>query len=345
MDPPIPAVRSEIPTGVASVLEEILIPAGVRSRPLDKELRAAADTRGSEPAIYEKPLDEARRLFIASRVLVDTSADGIGTQDQTIAGPAGPIPIRVYRPEGVAASAPIVLYLHGGGFVIGNLDTHDVVCRSYCRAAGAVVVSADYRLAPEHPYPAAADDAFAAFRFVAANAASLGGDPARIVVGGDSAGGNLAVVAALRARDEGGPAPAALIPFYPVTDLADLGRNASYRAYGDGSAGLSARDMEWFTEQYCPPPRRREAYASPIAAASLRGLPPTLVVLAEHDVLHDEGRDLAVRLAADGVPTTLLEVSGVNHGFLSAAPEMEETKAVYRHIGDWLAVRAFRAAA
>ncbi|HWJ75601.1 MAG TPA: alpha/beta hydrolase [Kaistia sp.] len=321
------------------MFEEITIPAGVAARPLDVRLAALAAARASQPQVYERAVDEARRLFVEARLPL-RSGDGLLTEDRTITGPAGPIPVRLYRRAGAPGPLPILVYFHGGGFVLGNLDSHDIVCRRFAERADWLVLSVDYRLAPEHPYPAAVEDAYAGLLFAANEGASIGGDPARIALAGDSAGGMLVLAAALRARDENGPAIAGMVPFYPMADLVEIGEGASYRAFGTGDAGLSTADIAWFVACYAPDPARRcEACASPVRAESLAGLPPTLVVLAEHDVLLDEGRAVARRMSEAGVPGMLVQVSGVNHGFVSTDIGLAEVPAVFDIAVPWLAQR------
>ncbi|NRQ34352.1 alpha/beta hydrolase [Nonomuraea sp. NN258] len=233
---------------------------------------------------------------------------------------AGNVPVRVYSPpEGAQGGAgdgggrPVVVYFHGGGFTICSLDTHDAVCRDICAGAEAVVVSVDYRLAPEHPYPAAVEDACAATRWAHEHAAELGGDPGRLVVAGDSAGGNLATVVCLKARDErAGPPISLQVLIYPVTD-ADQD-TPSYRENGTGYF-LTAAHMRWFWDCYQPDPARRaEPYSSPVHA-DLSGLPPALVLTAEHDPLRDEGEAYARLLGFAGVPAHGVRYDGMFHGF------------------------------
>jgi acetyl esterase len=232
-------------------------------------------------------------------------------------GPAGAIPLRFYRPAGSAAEAvlPALVYFHGGGWVIGDLDTHDVVCRQIANAARAAVVSVDYRLAPEHKFPAAVEDAIAATAWIADSAASLGLDPKRLAVGGDSAGGNLASVVALTARDQGGPALALQALIYPATEFAMT--HPSHQRFAEGLL-LTRPTMEWFRDHYLRGPGDIADWrASPLRAASFAGLPPALVLIAGCDPLSDEGEDYANRLRAAGVPVTLKRFEGLIHGFLT----------------------------
>lgn len=322
------------------MLEEILIPAGVRSLPLDPRLKAAADERVRQPQLHEIPVEAAKRRFLEGRQsTVGSSDDGVVTEERTIPGQGGPIPIRLYRDGSRRGPLPILVYFHGGGFVLGNLDSHDIVCRKFCRDRDVLVLSVDYRLAPEHPYPAAIEDGWTALLFAAREGASFGGDPRRIAIGGDSAGGMLTVATALRARAERSVPLKAIVPFYPMMDLVKIGGYPSYDRFGDGSVGLTTRDVVWFADLYCPPERRSEVYASPVLASDYAGLPPALVVLAEQDVLFDEGREFAIRLAESGVATTLVEVAGTNHGFMSTDLGLASVAIVYKLAGDWLADR------
>ncbi|WP_313024435.1 alpha/beta hydrolase [Pseudomonas lopnurensis] len=235
-------------------------------------------------------------------------------EDRQIPGPAAAIALRIYHPE-AAEALPLLVYFHGGGFVLGAIDSHDNLCRALANALPAVVISVDYRLAPEHKYPAAADDAYAATLWAAAHASELGADPARLLVGGDSAGGNLAAVVSLRARDQGGPAIAHQLLLYPVCDN-DLER-ASYQRIGKGYF-IDAEMMGWFWKQYLNSPADADqAYACPLKAESLIGLPSATVLTAEYDPLCDEGEAYAARLAEAGVATHYLHVPGAIHGFLS----------------------------
>ena len=225
---------------------------------------------------------------------------------------AGGVPIRVYDPEG-AGPVPILLYFHGGGWVVGNLESHDDLCRSLCKRAGVLVVSVDYRLAPEARFPGGLQDASTVLRWLATNAASIGGDPARIAVGGDSAGGNLAAALALRTRDRGGPAIAFQLLIYPVT-VRDFD-TPSYRRYAAGY-GLTRENMRWFWDQFLEKPEDADdPHASPLHAEDLSGLPPAFVVTAEFDVLRDEGEAYAAKLAKAGTRVRCVRYLGMNHGF------------------------------
>jgi acetyl esterase len=219
--------------------------------------------------------------------------------------------VRVFTPEG-EAPFPIVVYLHGGGWVVGTLDSYDPLCRALAAATPAVVVSVDYRLAPEHRWPAAAEDAYAATLWASRNAAALGGAQHRLAVAGDSAGGNLAAAVALGARDRGGPQVAFQLLVYPVLDVA--GDTASWREFADGHY-LTAAGMRWYWDHYLGPADGLAPDASPLRAAFAGELPPALVVGAEHDILRDEGEAYAARLAGAGVDARAIRVPGMIHGF------------------------------
>ncbi|MBW0101940.1 alpha/beta hydrolase [Pseudonocardia sp. KRD291] len=260
-------------------------------------------------------------------------------EDATAPGPGGDIPVRVYVPSvpGSTGPLPTLVYFHGGGWVIGDLDTHDGVCRSLANRAGAVVAAVGYRLAPEHRFPAAVDDAYAAVVWASTAIAGYGGDPARLAVGGDSAGGNLAAVVSQTARDSGGPAIGFQLLLYPVTDRHDDSPSMKQNARGPM---LSRAWMEWFTGFYqSGPDDGMDPRMSPARAADLSGLPPALVVTAELDPLRDQGVAYAAKLAGAGVATEHLPVDGVFHGFIQMAGVLDPAREVLEHAG-----RALRAA-
>ena len=280
---------------------------------------AASDFR----AIHEQTPAEVRTQYermIEARGVVPARVGAV--EDRSIPGPGGGIPVRIYRPEIDAAVLPALVYYHGGGHVMGDIDTHDAGARNLCNGARCVVVSVDYRLAPEHKFPAAAEDAFAAVQWCAAHAAELGIDPGRIAVGGDSAGGNLAAVAALMARDTGGPAIRLQVLVYPVTDYAcDTG---SYHTYAQGYGSLEAESMRWFRDHYLRDEADRHDWrAAPLRAGDLSGLPAALVLTAQCDVLHDEGKAYAQRLREAGVDVEYADCEGMIHGFFNMAPMID----------------------
>jgi acetyl esterase len=234
----------------------------------------------------------------------------------TFPGPGGELAARLYVPASDSPEPPpLLVYFHGGGWVIGDLETHDSPCRFLAANAGVQVLAVDYRLAPEHPFPAAAEDAFAAFRWVSENAARFGTESDRIAVGGDSAGGNLAAVAALTAREEGGSAPAMQLLIYPVTDT---GRELpSRRSLGEGFL-LTRRDMAYYEDRYLPPGTdRSDPRVAVLQAEDLSGLPPAYVVVAGFDPLRDEGVAYAERLREAGVTVALREHTGLVHTFIN----------------------------
>lgn len=260
------------------------------------------------PALVDLPVDAGREMYrtmqpeapeIEVGAVTDADADGV--------------PVRVYQPPG-QGPFPVVMMFHGGGWVIGDLTTADGQSREVCRQVEAVVVSVDYRLAPEHRYPAAADDCYTATLWAAQHADSYGGDPNRLALAGDSAGGNLAAVVAQMIRDKGGPEVAFQLLVYPVTDGVNFD-TASYHENGQDYM-LTADSMHWFWDHYAPNAEdRRKAYASPLLAASLADLPPALVLTAEYDPLRDEGEAYAEKLVAAGVDAKVKRYAGLIHGF------------------------------
>ena len=237
----------------------------------------------------------------------------IAVDNRTIPGPAGDLPVRIYTPDG-SAGRPLLVYFHGGGWVIGDLETVDKPLRSLALRSGAVVLSVDYRLAPEHVYPAAFDDSYAATVWAAEHAAELGADPAQVVVGGDSAGGNLAAAVALAARDRGGPQLAGQLLIYPITDF-----DFTTRSYVDNGEGylLQRATMQWFWAHYLgAADLGKDPYAAPLRADNLVGLPPAFVMTCEFDPLRDEGEAYAARLRDAGVAVSARRYDGMLHGFL-----------------------------
>jgi acetyl esterase len=262
------------------------------------------------PPIWELTPEEARAIVTANTEIIGAGPAVESVRDILVPGQAGGIPARVYSP---APGAPaVVVYYHGGGWVVGSVEGWDASCRALAVASGCDLVSVDYRLAPEHVFPAAADDAYDALAWAAGSLA----DGRPLVVAGDSAGGNLAAVAALRARDSGGPALALQVLVYPVTD-SDLNRK-SYHEYDGTEFIVNRRDMAWYWDQYAPDPSARaNPYASPVRATDLSGLPPAYFVTAEHDPLRDEGFAYADRLRAARVPVEHRHYGSQIHGFFT----------------------------
>jgi acetyl esterase len=249
-------------------------------------------------------------------MFVHPSPPEVNVVDRTIPGPGGDIPVRVYTPVDAATPTGVLVYFHGGGFVAGSIASHDGTVRELAAQAGCIAVSVDYRLAPEHPYPAAFDDCVAALAWVAEHAPELGGDPDRLAIGGDSAGGNLCAAVALRNRDVAGPALKLQLLVYPVIDPACATESMAANATG---FMLTADSMRWMWQTYAGDGGldENDPYLAPVAAKDLRGLPPAVVVTAEFDPLRDEGEAWARRLEEAGVPTTLVRYDGQIHGFFS----------------------------
>ena len=267
------------------------------------------------PTMEELGPEGAREMYRAMQPPADDIVVG-ATEDRSIPGPDGEIPVRIYRPDG-DGPFPVHVHYHGGGWVIGDLETHDADCRELCRLAQVVVVAVDYRLAPEHPYPAAVDDCYAATRWASEHAEDIGGRPGAVSVGGDSAGGNLAAVVSQMARARGGPDINFQLLIYPVTDAA-----MDTPSHDENAEGymLTREGMQWFWNLYCPDPgRRKEPFASPLRADDLSDLPPALVMTAEFDPLRDEGEAYARRLHEAGVATQCERYDGLIHGFFSQA--------------------------
>jgi len=243
-------------------------------------------------------------------------------EERLVPSPAGGIRLRLYWPK-TAAPVPAIVYYHGGGHVIGSLDTHDLVARNLCAGAGSLVASVDYRMGPEHRFPAAVEDSFAALKWVHANAEELGADPDRIGVHGDSAGANLAAVVALMARDAGSPRLRLQSLVYPVADYGLVGD--SYDKYAQGYGLLTKESMVWFRNHYLRSPTEAEDWhASPIRAPSLGSVAPAIVIAAECDVLHDDGEGYAEALRRAGVPVEYKEYPGMIHGFFGMMPAVDD---------------------
>lgn len=286
------------------------------------------------PAFNANPPAVTRQVYLGlTATLPPSQAKLRSVRDSTVPGPAGPIPVRIYTPEG-AGPFPIVVYFHGGGFIIGDLNTHDVPCRDLAGGTGSVVIAIDYRLGPEHRFPAAHDDCYAATRWIGEHAAEFGGN-GRLAVAGDSAGGNLSAITAIRLRDEGGPKLAAQLLIYPVTDNLDAG-HPSMRDNAEGYL-LSAADLQYMYGNYLngKADESNPGFA-PAKAKNLAGLPPALVLTAEFDPLRDEGEAFGKALKAAGVDVEIKRYDGAIHGFYQFAGALELGRQAVDHSNAWL---------
>ncbi len=291
--------------------------------PLTPETKAILELRAAAPALHELTPEQARQTMAAWRPQGLPLEPVVQVHDMVVPGPAGDVPARGYLPNDDPRDLPTLVYFHGGGWVLGDLDSHDAVCRALCNRAGISVLSVDYRLAPEAKYPAAAEDAYAALSWINAMYDQQGGRDDRIAVAGDSAGGNLAAVVAQMARDRGGPRIDAQILIYPVTDF-DFSTD-SYRENGRGDRGLSEAGMRWFWNLYLNHASEgAQPYASPLRAADLSNLPRALTITAQYDPLRDQGEAYADALAAAGVQSRCARYDGVIHGFVSAFQSVPE---------------------
>ena len=290
--------------------------------PVTAETQAILDMRAGAPALNELSPQEARKAMAALRPQGEPEPVA-QVHEMTVPGPAGDIPARGYLPSDDPSGLPTIVYYHGGGWVIGDLDSHDAVARALCNRAGMSVLSVDYRLAPEDKYPAAAEDAYAAVAWINSMYDQQGGRADRIAVAGDSAGGNLAAVVAQMARDRGGPRIDAQVLIYPVTDFNF--ETESYKVNGGGEYGLSEEGMRWFWDLYLNDHAEgSQPYSSPIRADDLSNLPRSLTITAEYDSLRDEGEAYAAALAASGVQSSCTRYDGVIHGFVSAFAAVPE---------------------
>jgi acetyl esterase len=289
-------------------------PTVIDGQQLDAEVQLLIRLLGRISSTTYDTVAEARAARGRGARIFRGEAFSVGrVEELAIPGPAGPIAARLYVPEEASPDPPLLVYLHGGGWVVCDLDTHDNVCRFLAREAGVLVLSVDYRLAPEHPFPAAVEDALAAFRFAAEHAGDLGADPRALSIGGDSAGGNLAAVVSQLTVAEDGPAPAFTLILYPVTDLSE--KRPSYRLFREGFL-LTEAHMDWYRDHYLSDEAAAlDPRASPLLAEDLSGLPPTYIATAGFDPLRDEGEEYGRRLRETGVPVALRRHPGLIHGF------------------------------
>jgi acetyl esterase len=304
--------------------------------PLDPQVRTLLDqlaSAGGAPLEQMTP-DAARQMFIGMAALAAPTTEGVTAEDRAVPGPLGDIPVRIYTAADGASPRPLIVFFHGGGFVIGNVDSHDATCRTLARLVGAVVVSVDYRLAPENTSPAAAEDCYAAAVWAAEHADELDADASRLAVVGDSAGGNLAAVTPLLARDRGGPAIAFQVLIYPVTDLTMS--QPSIEQNGTDYM-LTAAGLRWFYDHYLGDKGDpKDPILSPLFASDVSGLPPALVLTAEFDPLRDEGEAYAARLKEAGVPVTVKRYDGLIHGFFSMDLVLDAAKDAVADVADQL---------
>ena len=292
--------------------------------PLDPQVKALLDMTKGLLSFSELSPDAARKQSSEMRALRNAQPPAVANvEDRRIPGPIGSIPVRIYTPAG-KGPFPVLVYYHGGGFVIGDLESHDGVCRQLTNGAGCVTVAVDYRLAPEAKFPAAVDDCYAATRWVSEHAAQLNADPNRLAVGGDSAGGNLAAVISTMARDQKTPKIEFQLLIYPATDITCAApshkTNTEYI--------LTPADIRWFMGHYLrSDDDRRNPLASPLFTASFKGLPPALIITAEFDPLRDEGEDYGRKLREAGVPVQVSRYEGMVHGFISMSDMIDKGKA------------------
>jgi acetyl esterase len=302
-------------------------PVEVEGEELDLQMqllaRLAAALTPESPPVSDVPRMRAE-MEVMAPAMSGSRGSEVAREDRSVEGQRGPIPVRVYRRG--RSPLPVLVYYHGGGWVTGSIATHDGLCGQIAIDARCVVVSVDYGLAPEHTFPAAVDDALDAFRWARDGAEELGGDPARVAVGGDSAGGNLAAVVSQQCATLGERGPSAQLLIYPATDLS---REApSYAAYGQGFY-LTRDRIAWLKDRYIPVQERADVRASPLLNPKLAGQPPSLVVTAGFDPIRDEGRAYAEALEAAGVAVTYKNYEGVLHGFVNMAGRMPAARAAY----------------
>ncbi len=286
--------------------------------PLDPQIQAVLEQMATLNFSLTQDMTPTQARAASKALVIPMEPEPVArVEDRTLLSPDGAVPVRIYTPQG-SGPFPVLVFFHGGGWVIGDLEGHDPLCRNITNLVNCVVVSVDYRLAPEHPFPAAPRDCFAATQWVAQNAAQLQGDATRIAVGGDSAGGNLAAVVAQMARDQGGPPLVFQALIYPATDLRMS--TASIEENGKDYL-LTKEDIIWFMQHYIKNEEdKSNPLASPLLAANLSKLPPALVITAEYDPLRDEGEQYGERLKEAGVPAQISRYNGAIHGFVSLGP-------------------------
>jgi acetyl esterase len=303
--------------------------------PLDPQVKVLLDqmAAANQPAFHSQTPADARKAMGSLVNVFGPGPDVQKVENRKIPGSGGEIPVRIYAPSGKPNG--ILVYFHGGGWVVGDLESHDYLCRALTNETGCAVVAIDYRLAPEHKFPAGPDDCYAATQWASKNAASLGSDADHIAVGGDSAGGNLAAAVALMARDRGAPRIRHQMLIYPVTDAAM--NTASQREFTADGFVLSKLDMEWFWGHYLKNPKDGEnPYASPIRAKDLKNLPPAHIITASHDPLRDEGEAFGELLKKAGNKVKVKRYEGVVHGFVSLQAAIDQGKTATRELAEEL---------
>jgi acetyl esterase len=308
---------------------------------LDMQLRRLLDQMQAAcmPDMTSLPPTVARHLYTQMVTAGDVRPAGARIETRQMPGPGGPLDLRIYRPDGDTPARGVVLYLHGGGFVAGSAQDYDGVCSALCAQSGCMLVQVDYRLAPEHPFPAAVDDAYAALCWVAGHAAELGADARQLIVAGDSAGGNLAAVTALLARDRHGPKIAQQTLIYPaVAPLPEVFE--TYRRSGDNYTWSTCQDLYFGATYLGGQEPAADFRAAPLLAESHAGLPPALVMVAGYDPLHDEGIAYADKLMAAGTPASLVDYPTLAHGFITMSGVLDAARLAVSQVAD-----AFRAAA
>ena len=283
------------------------------------------------PEYHQLPVAESRAIYTQSQSVPPT-VEVYSVEDSIVDGPLGEIPVRIYRPH--SSQAPVHVHYHGGGWVLGNLVTHDADCREICVASGCIVIAVDYRLAPEHPFPAGLNDCYAVACWASSAETELNARPGPISVGGDSAGANLAAAVALMARDKAGPELAFQLLIYPITEPSMS--SLSYQENGEGYL-LTKTMMNWFWDNYCPDQEQRQhPLVSPLLAPDLADLPPALLITAEYDPLRDEGEAYAQRLAEAGVEVEMRRFDGFIHAFFSLVATIEAAREAVDLVGGTL---------
>ncbi len=304
--------------------------------PLDPKVREFLDQAAAAgfPPTHTLSPAEARELMVKRRAMLDATPEPVARiEDRAIPGPSGEIPVRVYAPSADDA-LPVLVFFHGGGWVIGSIESHDATCRALASASGCAVASVEYRLAPESSFPAAPEDCYAATKWLVENASPLGVDGDRVAVAGDSAGGNLAAVVALMARDRGGPEISYQVLIYPAVDV-----EGDYRSRDENAEGyfLTVRAMKWFYGHYIQDESdAKDWLASPFLADDHSGLPPAIIVTAGYDPLRDEGEAYAQKLREAGVEVKLSRYDSTIHGFASMIGALDDARKSIEEMGQEL---------